>query len=245
MGHHPTIPDSSSLTHMATPLDSADQEQLDQLKYFWSSYGTLITWAVLLGAGAFVAWNGWQYMERSKAAQASALFDEIERSAQAGDMGRVEQSFQLMKDKFSGTSYAQQAGLAVAKTLHEKGNDDGSRSSLAWVGEHGIDPGYQAIARLRLAGELLDPKSYADALKQLSGNFPKEFEPLVADRKGDIYQLQGKRDEAQAEYKKAWTLFDSDKGYRRLVEIKLNAVGIDPKTLVANAAAESSVKTTP
>jgi len=230
---------------MATPLDSADQEQIDQLKYFWSVYGTLITWAVLLVAGAFVAWNGWQYMERSKAAQASALYEEIERSAQAGDMGRVEKSFELMKDKFSGTPYAQQAGLAVAKVQHEKGNDETSRSSLGWVGEHAVDPGYQAIAKLRLAGELLDTKSYEDALKQLNGNFPKEFEPLVADRKGDVYQVQGKRVEAQAEYKKAWTLLDPENGYRRLVEVKLNAVGIDPKTLAVNAATESSVKTTP
>jgi predicted negative regulator of RcsB-dependent stress response len=245
MGHHPTILDSSFLTHMATPLDSADQEQLDQLKYFWSSYGTLITWAVLLVAGAFVAWNGWQYMERSKTAQASALYDEIERSAQAGDMARIEKSFGLMKDKFSGTPYAQQAGLAVAKVLHEKGNDETSRAALLWVGEHAIDSGYQAIAKLRLAGELLDTKSYDDALKQLSGSFPKEFEPLVADRKGDIYQVQGKRDEAQAEYKKAWMLLDPENAYRRLVEVKLNAVGIDPKTLVANAATESPVKATP
>ncbi len=230
---------------MATPLDSADQEQLDQLKYFWSTYGTLITWAVLLLAGAFVAWNGWQYMERSKTAQASALYDEIERSAQAGDTGRVEKSFELMKDKFAGTPYAQLAGLAVAKVLHDKGNDESSRASLGWVGDHGTDPGYQAIAKLRLSGELLDSKSYADALKQLSGSFPKEFEPLVADRKGDIYMVQGKRDEAQAEYKKAWTLFDPDNSYRRLVEVKLNAVGIDPKTLVAAATADSSVKATP
>jgi len=230
---------------MATPLDSADQEQLDQLKYFWSAYGTLIMWAVLLVAGAYVAWNGWQYMERSKAVQASALYDEIERSAQAGDMGRIATSFALMKDKYSGTAYAQQAGLAVAKVQHEKGNDEASRASLGWVGEHAIDSGYQAIAKLRLAGELLDMKSYDDALKQLAGSFPEEFESLVADRKGDIYQIQGKREEAQSAYKKAWTLLDPENSYRRLVEVKLNAVGIDPKMLVANAGAESSAKTTP
>lgn len=52
---------------MATHLDLEEQEQLDQLKHFWNTYGTLITWVVLLVAGAFVAWNGWQYYQRSKA----------------------------------------------------------------------------------------------------------------------------------------------------------------------------------
>ena len=64
---------------------------------------------------------------------------------------------------------------------------------------------YQAVARLRLAAELLDAKAYDEALKQLAGSLPKEFEPLAADRKGDIHLAQGKRDEARAEYQKAWS----------------------------------------
>ena len=222
---------------MATHLDLDEQEQLDQLKHFWNTYGTLITWVVLLAAGAFVAWNGWQYFQRTKAVQASALYDEVERSAQAGDTARTERALADMKDKFAGTAYAQQAGLLAAKTLYEKGNMDGSRAALAWVAEHAVDPGYQAVAKLRLAAELLETKSYDEALKQLSGDVPREFQALVADRKGDIYLAQGKRDEAKAEYQKAWAAFESRTDYRRLVEIKLNAIGVDPKSLAAAASA--------
>jgi predicted negative regulator of RcsB-dependent stress response len=92
---------------------------------------------------------------------------------------------------------------------------------------------------------LLDAKSYDEALKQLSGDVPKEFEALVADRKGDIYLAQGKRDEAKAEYQKAWAAFEPRTDYRRLVEIKLNAVGVDPKSLAPTAGATSPAKTTP
>jgi predicted negative regulator of RcsB-dependent stress response len=230
---------------MATHLDLEEQEQLDQLKHFWNTYGTLITWVVLLAAGAFVAWNGWQYFQRNQAAQASALYDEVERSAQAGDTARIERTLADMKDKFAGTAYAQQAGLLAARALYEKGNADASRAALGWVAEHAVDPGYQAVAKLRLAAELLDAKSYDEALKQLSGDFPKQFEGLVADRKGDIYLAQGKRDEAKAEYQKAWTAFDPRTEYRRLVEIKLNAVGVDPKSLASAAGAASPAKTTP
>ena len=53
----------------------------------------------------------------------------------------------------------------------------------------------------------------------------------MADRKGDICMAQGKREEAKAEYQKAWTTVDPRSDYRRLVEIKLNAVGVDPQTL--------------
>ena len=216
---------------MATHLDLEEQEQLDQLKHFWNTYGTLITWAVLLVAGAFVAWNGWQYFQRSKAAQAAALYDEVERSTQSGDVERIQRVLGDMKERFAGTAYAQQAGLLVAKTLYEKGKVEESRAALGWVAQSAVDPGYQAVAKLRLAAELLDGKSYDEALKQLDGNVPKEFEPLVADRKGDIYMAQGKRSEAQTEYRKAWTGLGATSDYRRLVEIKLNAVGVDPKSL--------------
>ncbi|QNK73395.1 tetratricopeptide repeat protein [Variovorax sp. PAMC28562] len=216
---------------MATPLDLEEQEQLDQLKHFWTTYGSLITWVVLIAAGAFMAWNGWQYLQRTKAAQAAALYDELERGAQAGDTARIERALTDMKEKFAGTAYAQQAGLLAAKTLHEKGNGEASRAALAWVADKAVDPGYQAIAKLRLSAELLDSKAYDDALKQLSGSMPKEFEPLVADRRGDIYLAQGKREEAKTEYRKAWAGFEGRGDYRRLIEIKLNAVGVDPKTL--------------
>jgi len=231
---------------MATHLDLEEQEQLDQLKHFWNTYGTLITWVVLLAAGAFVAWNGWQYFQRNKAAQASALYDEIERSAQAGDTARIERALSDMKDKFAGTAYAQQAGLLAARALNDKGNADASRAALAWVSEHAVDPGYQAVARLRLAGELLEAKQYDEALKALAAEVPKEFEALAADRKGDIYLTQGKREEAKAEYLKALAAFEPGADYRRLVEIKLNAVGVDPKSLApAAGGAASPAKTTP
>jgi predicted negative regulator of RcsB-dependent stress response len=222
---------------MATHLDLEEQEQLDQLKHFWNTYGTLITWIVLLAAGAFMAWNGWNYFQRNKAAQASALYDEVERSAQAGDAERIERALGEMKNRFAGTVYAQQAGLLAAKTLNEKAKPEASRAALAWVAENAVDPGYKAIARLRLSAELLQTKAYDEALQQLAAPVPKEFEALVADRKGDVLLAQGKRDEAKAEYQKAWSAFDARNDYRRLVEIKLNAVGVDPKTLTNAPAA--------
>jgi predicted negative regulator of RcsB-dependent stress response len=229
---------------MASHLDLEEQEQLDQLKHFWNTYGTLIVWVLVLVAGASAAWTGWQYWQRDQAARASALYDELERGAQAGDTARVERALADMKSKYASTAYAQQGGLLAARVLQEKGQPDASRAALAWVAEHGEDPGYQAVARLRLASELIEAKSYDEALKQLSTGIPKEFEALAADRKGDVYMTQGKREEAKAEYRKAWSAFPPGNEYRRLVEIKLNAVGVDPKSL-APAGTASPAKTTP
>lgn len=213
---------------MAKHLDLEEQEQLDELKHFWKQYGNLITWTLIAVLGAFAAWNGYQYWQRSQAAQASVMFDEIERAVQSGETAKIDRALADMKERFGSTAYAQQAGLLAAKAYYDKGNADAARAALIWTAEKSSDPGYQAIAKLRLAGILLEKKAYDEALQQLAGGFPKDFAGLVDDRRGDILMAQGKKAEARAEYEKAYKALDERAEYRRLVEVKLNALGVDP-----------------
>lgn len=224
---------------MANHLDLDEQEQLDQFKHFWKQYGNLITWTLIAVLGAYAAWNGYQYWLRNQATQAAAMFDEVERSIATGDVAKIERTLSDMNAKVGSSPYAQQAGLLAAKTFYEKGNLDASKKALALVAEKSSDAGYQAIAKLRLTSALIEDKNYDDALKQLSGTYPKEFEPLAADRRGDVLALQGKTAEAKVEYVKAYKGFDDKTGYRRLVEVKLNALGGDP---VTNTATDASTK---
>ncbi|MDB5741715.1 MAG: hypothetical protein JWR68_30 [Polaromonas sp.] len=213
---------------MAQHLDLEEQEQLDELKHFWKQYGNLITWVLIVVLGAFASWKGYQYWQHNQAAQASVMYDEIERAVQSGEVAKIDRTLADMKERFGSTAYAHQAGLLVAKTYYDKGNMDAARASLGWVAENASDAGYQAIAKLRLAGILLEKKSYDEALQQLAGSFPKDFAGLVADRRGDILMAQGKKPEAKSEYEKAYKGLDERVDYRRLVAVKLNALGVDP-----------------
>src|SRR5215207_2368130 len=145
---------------MAKHLDLEEQEQLAEIKHFWNQYGNLITWVLIAVFGTIAAWNGWQWWQRNQAVQASALYDEVERAALSGDTARVEQGFKDVKDKFGGTTYAQQAGLLTARVLAEKGKTDGAKSALQWVASEASDEGLQAVAKLRLAAMLVDAKAY-------------------------------------------------------------------------------------
>lgn len=227
---------------MARHLDLEEQEQLDQLKHFWNQWGNLITWFLIAVLGSFAAWNGWNYWQRTQAAQSAAMYDEIERAAVSGDTARVEQAFKDIRSKFGGTTYAQQAGLVTAKVLADKGQVDQAKAALQWVADEASDAGYKAVARLRLAALQVEAKAYDDALKVLSASFPKEFQALAADRRGDIYNLQGKKDEAKAEYTKAWQELGQEAEYRTLVEVKLTALGVDVQALKQPAAPAESAK---
>ena len=213
---------------MATPLDLEEQEQLDQIKHFWKSWGNLISWVLIAILGSYAAWNGYQYWERSQAAKASALYDEVERSVASGDVNRVERSLADMKDKFGGTQFAQQSALLAAKTLQAQGKTDAARDALSWVANGASDKAYRDIARMRLAALHLDAKAYDEALKQLGGEFTPAMMGLAADLRGDVLQAKGQNAEAIVAYQQAWQKLADTPDYRRLVQAKLNALGIDP-----------------
>lgn len=227
---------------MATHLDLEEQEQLDQLKSFWSQYGNLITWVLILALGGYAAWNGWNWWQREQAAKAAALFDELDRAAQAGDADKAGRAFNDLKDRYAGTAFAEQGGLLAAKVQAEKGNSDAARASLGWVADHAVETEYRTVARLRLAGMLMDAKQYEAALKTLDAAASPAFEALVTDRRGDALLAMGRKDEARAAYEKAWKTMDSSVEYRRLIEAKLAALGAAATTAATPASSASGAK---
>ena len=214
---------------MAKHLDLEEQEQLADLKHLWSQYGSWVSWVLIVIVSALAAWMGYQYWTGQQASKAAAMYDEIERAVQVGDNALVDRSFSDMKDRFGNTVYAHQAGLLAAKIYYDKGNNDASKAALGWVVEK-ADGGYKSIAKLRLAGILIETKQYDDALKLVSGDFPKDFSALAFDRRGDIFAAQGKKSEAKSEYEKAYKDLDDTVEYRQLIEVKLNALGVDPRS---------------
>ncbi|MCY7371616.1 MAG: tetratricopeptide repeat protein [Polaromonas sp.] len=227
---------------MAKHLDLEEQEQLDELKHFWKNYGNAITTALLVVAAALVGWFGYQYWQNGKATQASLMYDEVERAVQSGDSARVERALADMNERFGSTVQAQQAGLIAARGFHDKGSIDAAISALTGVATRSSGDGYGAMARLRLAALLADKKDYDGALRQLAGSFPKDFAPLADDRRGDVMMLQGKKAEAKAEYEKAYKGLGERFEYRRLVETKLNGLGVDLSERRSTDAVSAAVK---
>lgn len=213
---------------MAKSLDLEEQEQLDQIKHFWKRYGNLITWVLLAASLSFAGWNGWQFWQHKQAAGAAVLFDEIERAVTDKDAARMERALADIKSGFGGTVYAQQGALLAARGLHDAGDDAKAKQALEWAAGQSKDEGLQAIARLRLAGLVMETGTPDEAKKWLDTPMPAAFEGLVADRQGDIHMRAGQPEQARQSYLKAYQLLADSTEYRRLVEIKLNALGVDP-----------------
>ena len=154
------------------------------------------------------------------------MFDELSRAVTAGDVPKTDRVFADMKDKFGSTSYSAQAALLDARMNYEKGNVDTTKSALKWLINSNAEVAYRDLARLRLAGVLIEAKNYDEAVKLLTTDISQPFVALAADRLGDAYTLQGKTDQAKTEYLKAYAGLEPSDDYRKMIDVKLARMGV-------------------
>ena len=204
--------------------DLEEQEQLASFKAWWNQYGNLLSWVLIVALTAYSGWTGWNYYQRTQSAQASQLYDTLQKAVAGKDNAKVQRAASDMQARFKGTAYAQMSALTAAKSAFDAGDLTAAKAQLQWVAEHG-DAEYQAIARLRLAGVLLDEQAHDAALAALAGATPAQFIGHVADRKGDILVAQNKIPEARAAYQAALAATDTKNPGYQLIELKLEGLG--------------------
>ena len=218
--------------------DLEEQEQIATLKAWWEKYGNLTSWVLIAGLAAYSGWQGWNYYQRNQAGAASALYDELQNAVQAKDNAKVLRATADMQKNFAQTAYASMTALTAAKHAFDNNDMKTAKAQLQWAIEHGGDE-YKAIARVRLAGVLLDEKAYDEALKVLAAETPPKFAAAVADRKGDVFVAQNKLAEARTAYLAALNASDKKSPGRQLIQLKLEAIGgtyAEPKVEVKAAA---------
>jgi predicted negative regulator of RcsB-dependent stress response len=211
--------------------DHEEQQQLDSLKSWWNNYGNLATWVLIVALAAYSGWQGWKYYQRNQAAQASQLYDALQTAVTAKDNAKAQRAAADLQSRFGSTAYAPMSALVAARSAFDANDLKAAKQQLQWAAEHGTDE-YKAVAKLRLAGILLDEKAYEEALKALDGNMPPEFAASVADRKGDILVAQNKLADARTAYQAALAATGKRNPGRQLIQLKLESIGgtaADPK----------------
>jgi predicted negative regulator of RcsB-dependent stress response len=208
--------------------DHDEQEQLESLKAFWKAYGGFITTALLVIALSVAGWRGWQWHQDRQSILAGQVYEELRQAAAGKDVARTRDAAGRIFADYPGTSWAQMSALLAADVYLDAGDANAAKVPLQWAVDKAVDPAFRVEARLRLAGILLDEKAYDDALRQLAGVTDKRYAALAADRRGDILVAQGKSTEARIAYRDALREFDASNPLRRLVQIKLDALGGEP-----------------
>ena len=218
---------------MAT-YDLEEQEQLDELKTWWTMYGNLVTGILVAVALAVAGWQGWNWWQRQQAVKASAVYSSLQTAAMQRDAKRARELAGELIDKYSVTAYAGMGALLAAKIQVDAGDAQNARVQLAWAAENAKDPGLRDLARLRLATVMLDAKAYDDAMKQLAAEPGATFAPRFAELRGDVFAAQDKSAEARNAYDMALAKFDAlarddeprqRAGYKEVLQAKRDSLG--------------------
>jgi len=204
--------------------DLQEQEQLDELKAWWKKYGNLILTVATVVLLAFAAYNGWRWYQRSQAEAAAGVYAELERAMAARETERINALSTTLTEKYGRTAYGPMAALQAARWYAESGDTAAARTRLQWVVERADHPEIVAIARVRLAGVLLDEKQFDEALKVLDGASSTIHATAIADRRGDILFAQNKIDEARTAYRDALAKAAAEHPLRQIIQLKLDAL---------------------
>jgi predicted negative regulator of RcsB-dependent stress response len=209
---------------MAYDLD--EQEQIDQLRAWWAKYGTAVLTVLVVAMAVLGGWRGWQWYETSKSVQARGYFEALEDAGrQKGDesIARINAAMQTLRSEFGTTEYAARGALVAAAALASRNELQAARLQLEWLAQT-KNSTLLPVAKLRLAGILLEQKEFDAALVQLTDP-PTPFAGLYADRRGDVLAAQGKGAGAREAWTQAIEALGAVHPLTPVVKLKLDALG--------------------
>ena len=203
-------------------------EQGEVVKKWLSENGSAIVMGLVIAFGGLFGFKQWQSWQESNKQQASAEFEVMSELLTAGQLDAAMSNFQNLQDNYARSPYASMAALEMASARL-----DGSQADLAiglyeFVVESGYPKAMSVIARVRLARVLLEQDTADKALAVLQGeNNITGFESRYAEVRGDIYQAQGKKDEAITAYREALDTLVAGEGDRATLVLKLGSLGAE------------------
>ena len=206
--------------------DLEEQEQMATLKSWWNDHGSKVMMSIIVVALAVAGWRGWDWYQRNQAVEAGAVYEQLAKGVAAGDAKAVRDSAGTLLENYPGSLYASMGALASARFLFDRNDLKAAKLQLQWVVDRSKSDEFRDIARLRLAGVLMDEKAYDEALKLVEAKHAEAFAAQYAVLKGDLLVAKNQAAEAKAAYKFALEKAGKkSSGFRDSVQMRLDALG--------------------
>ncbi len=203
--------------------DLEQQEQLDAIKGFWSENKKWIVPLIVLALIGATSFNGWNWWQNRQAVNASEALTAMEAALAEQSLDKARAAYKALAADYRSSTQAAIGGLQMAKAFAVAGELAEARQALQQVIDHGATE-FAWMARIRLAGVLLDENNAKGALDVLNGKAPKEFDALVNDRKGDVHAALGNKEEARSAWKSAADGLPAGSPSRELILRKLQTL---------------------
>ena len=182
-----------------------EEEQLDAIKAWWKENGQATVIGLGLGIAVILGWNYWQSYKKDQVTQASGLYSQLLKAAEADNKVSVEKLSEQITTQFKDTAYAPYSRLMVAKVKAQQDDFADAKVLLEKIAAVS-DKELSNIAKIRLVRLMLANKEYEQGLKLIndidpatSASFSGHYDELV----GDLYVALNRLDQARTSYQNA------------------------------------------
>lgn len=206
---------------------TSEREQVDAIKKWWQDNGKAIVLGLVVGLGGLGAWRYWNDMQDARAENASVNYEQFLNLTAQGAGKEAREAGQAILDTYPKTTYARLTALLLAKLDVDDGKLDEAKKRLQWVIDNAGGPETVALAKSRMA-QIILAEGKAEAALQTFEQIEPARAKQFAELKGDILAALGRKQEAASAYAEAKTLLATSGADPRLLELKIESLGLDP-----------------
>ncbi|MGB5440960.1 MAG: tetratricopeptide repeat protein [Gammaproteobacteria bacterium] len=206
-------------------VNETEEQQIAELKKWWSDNGTSIIVGVALGLACVFGYRSWLAYQDNLSGQASTIYSVMLQGVDRDDVQLVNERADILITQYNSTPYAALAALALAKMRIEEGELDAAGMQLQWVLDNGDLEVVRDIARLRLARVLIAQQKLdaAEALLQQPRS-TAAFDKLYHEITGDIFSARDDAVAASEAYQRALAATPANNTESDLLRLKYENV---------------------
>lgn len=218
---------------------TTEEQQVEAIRKWWRDNKWSIIGGVLLGVALIVGGRTWLDNRKSFAETGATLYQSMMQQIAESKFQEASQNGNLLLAEFANTPYAALGALGMARIKLEEGDATAAISHLRWVLDNSDQAPLVHEARLRTGKLLLDQGKAAEALALLEGVKSDGFESGYEQLKGDIQVALNNPVAAAEAYQKALTTLTAGSTAQRIVQMKLDDLGVGAQDVMANSGKDS------
>lgn len=205
--------------------NETEEQQIAELKKWWSDNGTSIIVGVALGLACVFGFRAWLAYQENVAGQASTIYSTMLQGLDRDDRQLVNERADILITQYNSTPYAALAALALAKIRSQDGDLNAAGQQLRWVLDNADIDVVRETARLRLARVLVARQQLdeAEALLQQPRN-TTAFDSLYDEVSGDIHRARNNATAASEAYQRALAATPANNPESSLLRLKYENV---------------------
>ncbi len=181
----------------------SEKEQIEQMRTWWSEYGSYVIGGVALGAVILFGINYVRTNQLEAQYAASGLYDDLTNFVVDGNVDEAEVIVGTLATDYPESNYAAQSKLALARLYMDKNRDQDAADVLSELVAGNVGDEFKQVGRVRLAKILLYQDKAAEAVALLEGQESSAFAARNAEVLGDAYVALDRIADAREAYQLA------------------------------------------